>query len=200
MGSQYYEELIGLRVGFAMTGSFCTIREVLLTLEDLTESGANVFPILSESTGQWDTRFIGEEELKCRLTAITGNAPICTVQDAEPIGPKGLLDVVAVVPCTGNTLAKLAHSITDSPVLMAVKSHLRNNRPVVLGISTNDGLMGSAMNLGKLMATKNYYFVPFGQDDPVKKPFSLVADFKKLNETIKEAAYGRQLQPILLRE
>lgn len=199
VGNKYYEELIGLRVGFAMTGSFCTIREVLLTLEDLTESGANVFPILSGSTGKWDTRFIGEEELKCRLTEITGNVPITTVQEAEPIGPKGLLDVMAVVPCTGNTLAKLAHSITDSPVLMAVKSHLRNNRPVVLGISTNDGLMGSAANLGKLLAAKNYYFVPFGQDDPAKKPFSLVADFKKLNETIKEAAMGRQLQPILLR-
>lgn len=199
MENQYYEELIGLRVGFAMTGSFCTVREVLLALEDLTESGANVFPILSGSTAGWDTRFIGEEELKCRLTSITGNAPITTVQEAEPIGPKRLLDVMAVVPCTGNTLAKLAHSITDSPVLMAVKAHLRNNRPVVLGISTNDGLMGSAMNLGKLLAAKNYYFVPFGQDDPVKKPFSLVADFKKLNETIKEAAAGRQLQPILLR-
>lgn len=198
MENKYFEELIGLRVGFAVTGSFCTIREVLFAAESLTESGADVFPILSESTGNWNTRFIGEEELKCRLTEITGHKPICTVQEAEPIGPKKLLDVVAVVPCTGNTIAKLAHSITDSPVLMSVKSHLRNDRPVVLAISTNDGLMGSAVNIGKLLSRKNYYFVPFGQDDYAEKPFSLVADFGMLNETIKEAVQGRQLQPVLL--
>ena len=198
MESKYFEELIGLRVGVAVTGSFCTVREVLRAIETLVESGADVVPILSESTGSMDTRFIGVEELKCRLKEITGNAPLCTVQETEPIGPKKLLDVMVVMPCTGNTVSKLANSIADTPALMAVKSHLRNNRPVVIAVSTNDGLMGSAANIGKLLARKNFYFVPFGQDDCVNKPFSLVADFGKIAETVKEAHKGRQLQPILL--
>ncbi len=198
MESKYYEELIGLRVGVALTGSFCTIREVLRAIETLVESGAEVYPILSENTSSMDTRFITTEELKCRLKEITGNSPITTIQEAEPIGPKKLFDVMVVMPCTGNTAAKISHSVIDSPALMSVKSHLRNNRPVVIAISTNDGLMGSASNIGKLLARKNFYFVPFGQDDYVNKPFSLVADFSRIAETVKEAHAGRQVQPILL--
>lgn len=200
MKEKYFEELIGLKVGVAVTGSFCTIREVLQEIESLVESGADVYPILSFSTGNMDTRFIGAEELKCRLKEITGNNVITTIQEAEPIGPKKLLDVMVVMPCTGNTMAKLANSVVDSPALMAVKSHLRNNRPVVLAVSTNDGLMGSAVNIGKMLARKNIYFVPFGQDDCINKPFSLVADFTKICETVKEAAEGKQLQPLLLKE
>ena len=138
------------------------------------------------------------EELYDNLVRITGHEPICTIKEAEPIGPKKLLDVVVVAPCTGNTIAKLANAITDTPVLMACKSHLRNNRPVVIAVSTNDGLSGNAKNIGTLLGMKNYYFVPFRQDDSVKKPFSLVADFSLVNETIACALDGIQLQPILL--
>ena len=137
-------------------------------------------------------------ELIERSIAISGHEPICTIKDAEPIGPKKLFDAVVIVPCTGNTLAKLANSITDTPVLMAAKSHLRNNRPLILAVSTNDGLSGSAKNIGLLLSMKNYYFVPFGQDDCVRKPFSLVADFSMLGETLSSALEGKQVQPVLL--
>ena len=199
METKYFEELIGLKVGVAVTGSFCTVREVLKAIESLVESGAEVYPVLSNSTATMDTRFIGSDELKCRLKEITGNSPICTIQEAEPIGPKKLFDVMTVMPCTGNTLSKLANSVVDSPVLMAVKSHLRNNRPVVLAVSTNDGLMGSAANLGKLLARKNIFFVPFGQDDYVNKPYSLVANFGMICETVRDAFKGEQIQPLLLK-
>ena len=129
---------------------------------------------------------------------ITGHEPICTIKEAEPIGPKKLLDIVAVVPCTGNTISKLANAITDTPVLMACKSHLRNNRPVVIAVSTNDGLAANAKNIGALLGMKNFFFVPFRQDDSVKKPFSLMADFSLVNETISFALEGKQIQPILL--
>ena len=133
-----------------------------------------------------------------RVIEITGHTPICSIKEAEPIGPKKLLDVMTVVPCTGNTLAKLAGAITDTPVLMACKSHLRNNRPVVIAVSTNDALSGNAKNIGMLLGMKNYYFVPMKQDDPANKPFSVVADFDRLNETVAHATRGTQLQPIFL--
>ena len=138
------------------------------------------------------------EELYDTLVRITGHEPICTIKEAEPIGPKKLLDIVAVVPCTGNTISKLANAITDTPVLMACKSHLRNNRPVVIAVSTNDGLAANAKNIGALLGMKNFFFVPFRQDDNVKKPFSLMADFSLVNETISFALEGKQIQPILL--
>ncbi len=190
--------LEGMRIGFAVTGSFCTHRASLQAMEDLVKRGVDVYPILSYNSSEMSTRFMANTELIERSIAISGHEPICTIKDAEPIGPKKLFDAVAIVPCTGNTLAKLANSITDTPVLMAAKSHLRNNRPLVLAVSTNDGLSGSAKNIGLLLSMKNYYFVPFGQDDCIRKPFSLVADFNLLGETLSSALSGRQLQPVLL--
>lgn len=190
--------LEGLRVGFGITGSFCTHKTILNTLEKLVKNGADVYPIFSENVSKTTTRFMEADELRAKVTEITGHEPICSIKDAEPIGPKKLLDVMTVVPCTGNTLAKLACAITDTPVLMACKSHLRNNRPVVIAVSTNDALSGNAKNIGALLGTKNYYFVPMKQDDPTNKPFSVVADFDKLNETIVYAARGIQMQPIFL--
>ena len=190
--------LEGMRVGFAVTGSFCTHRASLHAMEDLVKQGVDVYPILSYNSSEMSTRFMANTELIERSIAISGHEPICTIKDAEPIGPKKLFDAVVIVPCTGNTLAKLANSITDTPVLMAAKSHLRNNRPLILAVSTNDGLSGSAKNIGLLLSMKNYYFVPFGQDDCVRKPFSLVADFGLLGETLSAALAGKQLQPVLL--
>lgn len=189
-----------IRLGFAMTGSFCTFAAVLTVLESMAQSGDyHITPILSDHAASMDTRFGQAAALRDRLTALTGSPILRTIQDTEPIGPKGLFDVLAVAPCTGNTLAKLAHSIIDTPVAMAVKSHLRRDRPVVLAVSTNDGLAGSAANLGALLTRRHYYFVPFGQDAPEAKPRSLVADMTQLPATIAAALGGRQLQPLLLR-
>ena len=193
-----FECFDGLRVGLAVTGSFCTHRNVAAVADNLVKRGAIVYPILSYSSSETSTRFMTREELYDNLVRITGHEPICTIKEAEPIGPKKLLDVVVVAPCTGNTIAKLANAITDTPVLMACKSHLRNNRPVVIAVSTNDGLSGNAKNIGTLLGMKNYYFVPFRQDDSAKKPFSLVADFSLVNETVACALDGIQIQPILL--
>lgn len=193
-----FECFDGLRVGLAVTGSFCTHRNIAAVADNLVKRGAVVYPILSYSSSETSTRFMTREELYDTLVRITGHEPICTIKEAEPIGPKKLLDVLAVVPCTGNTISKLANAITDTPVLMACKSHLRNNRPVVIAVSTNDGLSANAKNIGALLGMKNYYFVPFRQDDSVKKPFSLLADFSLVNETIALALEGKQIQPILL--
>ncbi len=190
--------LQGLRVGFGITGSYCTHRTILDTMKSLCEMGADVTPIFSDNVSKTSTRFMEAEELRKSVMDITGKEPICTIKDAEPIGPKGLLDVMTVVPCTGNTIAKLAGAITDTPVLMACKSHMRNNRPVILAVSTNDALSGNAKNIGALLGTKNFYFVPMKQDDPFKKPFSVVADFTKLNDTIVSAISGTQIQPIFI--
>lgn len=193
-----FECFDGLRVGLAVTGSFCTHRNIAAVADNLVKRGAIVYPILSYAVSETSTRFMAREELYDTLVKITGHEPICTIKEAEPIGPKKLLDVVIVVPCTGNTISKLANAITDTPVLMACKSHLRNNRPVVIAVSTNDGLSGNAKNIGTLLGMKNYYFVPFRQDDSAKKPFSLVADFSLVNETVACALDGIQIQPILL--
>ena len=187
-----------IRVGFAMCGSFCTHRQVLAQMEKLCGTYASVIPILSENCRRTDTRFGTAEELAAEVRRLTGRAPLDSVAAAEPIGPKALLDVLVIAPCTGNTLAKLANGVTDTAVTMAAKAHLRSGRPVVIAKATNDGLSAAARNMGELLVRKNYYFVPFGQDDPEKKPCSLMADFSRIGETIDAALEGRQHQPILL--
>lgn len=187
------------RVGFALCGSFCTHTRVLKELEKLCGEYETVVPVVSEICQATSTRFGTAREFISRVEGLTGHKAIGSVAEAEPIGPKNLLDVLVIAPCTGNTLGKLAAGITDTAVTMAAKAHLRNNRPVVIGLASNDGLSGAAKNLGELLARKNYFFVPFGQDDPEAKPSSLVADFSRIGETVDAALQGRQLQPILLR-
>ena len=187
------------RVGFAICGSFCTHTETLRTLETLTGIYETVIPIVSEISAVTDTRFGTAQELLEKIKALTGREPLCDIRSVEPVGPRKLLDVLAVIPATGNTIAKLAAGITDTDVTMAVKAHLRNARPVVLAVSSNDGLSAGAKNIGELLARKHYYFVPFGQDNAVGKPTSLVADFSRLPETIDAALRGEQIQPLLLR-
>lgn len=186
-----------MNIGFAICGSFCTFRAIFPVLETLAQQ-YNVIPILSYNTHTIDSRFGTAKEHARIITDICGNVPLCSIADVEPIGPKKLLDALIIAPCTGNTLAKLAHSIADSPVTMAAKSHLRNSRPVLVAVSTNDALAGAAENIGKLLARKNYFFVPFGQDDPMGKPTSLVADFTKIPDTLTFALDGKQMQPVLL--
>ena len=187
------------RVGFALCGSFCTHARVLKELEKLCGEYETVVPVVSEICQATSTRFGTAREFISRVEGLTGHKAIGSVAEAEPIGPKNLLDVLVIAPCTGNTLGKLAAGITDTAVTMAAKAHLRNNSPVVIGLASNDGLSGAAKNLGELLARKNYFFVPFGQDDPEAKPSSLVADFSRIGETVDAALQGRQLQPILLR-
>ena len=186
-----------MTIGFALCGSYCTFAKVFPVMEQLARDH-RVVPIFSDNVQKTGSRFGEPAQFYEKATAITGVEPICTIADAEPIGPKKLLDALVIAPCTGNTLAKLAHSIADTPVTMAAKSHLRNGRPVIVAVSTNDGLAGAAENIGRLLARKHYYFVPFGQDDPKNKPTSLVADFEKIPETVELALKGTQIQPILL--
>ena len=186
-----------MTVGFALTGSFCTFAQVFPVMEQLTDR-YKVVPIFSPLSQAVDCRFGKGEEFMARAEKLCGMAPLTTIGEVEPIGPRKLLDALIIAPCTGNTLAKLAHSIADTPVTMAAKSHLRNGRPVILAVSTNDALAGAAENLGRLLGRRHYYFVPFGQDDPTGKPTSLVADFTKLPATLEAALDGKQLQPILL--
>ena len=186
-----------MTIGFALTGSFCTFDAVLSVLEEL-QNHYDIVPILSQNSSTIDSRFGTAQEHLQRITAICGTLPLTTIAQVEPIGPKKLLDALVIAPCTGNTLAKLSHSIADTPVTMAAKSHLRNGKPVIVAISTNDALAGSAENIGRLLARKNYYFVPFRQDDPQKKPTSIVADFSQIPATVEAALSGKQIQPILL--
>lgn len=186
-----------MKIGFAMCGSFCTYHQVFPVMESLRKH-YDLVPIFSPAAYTIDSRFgTARKHIETALD-ICGTAPLHTIEEVEPIGPKKLLDALIVAPCTGNTLAKLAHSIADTSVTMAVKSHLRNSRPVIIAVSTNDALSGAAENIGKLMGRKNYYFVPFGQDDSANKPTSMVADFSKIPDTIAEAVKGRQIQPILI--
>ncbi|MBU7005567.1 dipicolinate synthase subunit B [Phosphitispora fastidiosa] len=191
-------ELNGVKIGFAVTGSHCTVREVLNQIPRLIESGAEVYPVMSYSVDSIDTRFGKSSEWKELLKEATGHDIIKTIVDAEPIGPNVLFDIMVVAPCTGNTIAKLVNGITDTPVLMAVKAHLRNQRPVVMGISTNDGLGINAKNIGLLLNMKNIYMVPFGQDNPQVKANSLVANMSLVAEAIKSALKGKQLQPVII--
>ena len=186
-----------MNVGFALCGSFCTYQQIFPIMESLAKHH-QVIPIFSFAAGSVNSRFgIAQEHLQ-KAREICNYEPIQTMETAEPIGPKHMLDALIIAPCTGNTLAKLAHSIADTPVTMAAKSHLRNGRPVIVAVSTNDALAGAAENIGRLLARKNYYFVPFGQDDCIGKPTSLVADFSKIPDTLDLALEGRQIQPILL--
>ena len=188
----------GVRIGCAMTGSFCTFRAAFDAWRALRETGAELIPILSFNAGSLDNRFYTAAESRQIFTEICGHEILDSIPAVEPIGPKKLLDLLIVAPCTGNTLAKIAAGITDTPVTLAVKSHLRNARPVLLAISTNDAISGSAQNIGKLLNTRNIYFVPLRQDDPLGKPNSAVARFDLLPERANLALQGRQIQPILL--
>jgi len=185
------------RVGFALCGSFCTHSEVLRELERLTKTYETVIPIVSEITAATDSRFGTARDFLAKVRELTGREAIDCIEKAEPIGPKKLLDVLVIAPATGNTIAKLAAGITDTSVTMAAKAHLRNGRPVVLAVASNDGLSAGAKNIGELLVRKNYFFVPFGQDDPLKKPCSLMADFTQIPDAVEAALEGRQLQPIL---
>lgn len=187
------------RVGFAVCGSFCTHEKVLEALKKLTAGYETVIPIASENAAFTDTRFGTSDDLLEKLEDLTGHDVLCDIPSVEPIGPKGLLDVLVIAPATGNTIAKLAAGITDTTVTMAAKSHLRNGRPVVIAMASNDGLSAGAKNIGELLVRKNYYFVPFGQDNAIQKPSSLMADFDKLPETVDAALRGEQVQPVLLR-
>ena len=184
-------------IGFAMCGSFCTFSQVFPVMELLTRD-YRVTPIFSTAAATIDSRFGTAAEHLAQVADICGVQALKTIPEVEPIGPKKLFDALVVAPCTGNTLAKLAHSIADTPVTMAVKSHLRNGRPVVIAVSTNDALGGAAENIGKLMSRKHYYFVPFRQDDALNKPTSMVADFSRIHEALEAALEGKQLQPMLL--
>ena len=186
-----------MEIGFAMCGSFCTYAAVFPIMEELSRIH-RITPIFSFSSADIDSRFGTSDEHLQRARTICGRSPLQTIEGVEPIGPKKLLDALIVAPCTGNTLAKLAHSIADTPVTMAVKSHLRNGRPVIVAVSTNDALAGAAENIGRLLARKHYYFVPFGQDDAQNKPTSMVADFSKIPQTLEAALEGKQIQPILI--
>jgi dipicolinate synthase subunit B len=190
--------LEGIRVGFALTGSHCCLEAVIPQLRNLINEGADIFPIISQAIDTTDTRYGSSDKWKKQLKDITGRDAMTTMVETEPIGPQKLLDVLVVAPCTGNTLAKLANGITDTAVLFSVKAHLRNQLPVVLAISTNDGLSMNAKNIGLLLNIKNLYMVPFGQDNPVDKPNSLMAKWELIPETILSALKGKQYQPILV--
>lgn len=185
-----------MTIGFAVCGSFCTYSEIFPVMESLVKQHT-VIPIFSGASASVNSRFGDAFDFLNKAETICGTKPLTTLAEVEPIGPKKLLDILLIAPCTGNTLAKLASSIADTPVTMAAKSQLRNARPVVLAISTNDALAGAAENIGKLLGRKNYFFVPFRQDDPEKKPTSAIADFSLIPKTLEQAASGVQIQPIL---
>ena len=188
----------GKRIGFVMTGSFCTFRKTIDELKKIVKLGAKVIPIMSENSYTMDTKFGKAEDFINEVEEITGAKILHTIQEVEPIGPKDMLDILVVAPATGNTMAKLANDIIDNSATMAVKSHLRRERPVVVAISTNNGLSGAGENIGKLFNRKHYYFVPFKQDNPITKPRSIVFDPSYLIKTIEYALDNEQIQPILL--
>lgn len=186
-----------LKIGFALTGSFCTFSSVIPQVEKIVASGIEVVPIMSEKAYSTDTRFGTSAEFVSKLERITGNKVLHLQTEVEPIGPKKMIDALVIAPCSGTTAAKIANAISDTAVSLAAKSTLRNSFPVIIAISTNDGLAASAKNIGLLLNTRGIYFVPYRQDDPEKKPRSLVADMDKILPTISSAMAGRQLQPIL---
>ena len=186
-----------MNIGFALCGSFCTYSAVFPVMEELAREH-HVIPIFSFAASSIDSRFGTAAAHWDHIRNICGCEPLATVEEVEPIGPKKLLDALVIAPCTGNTLAKLAHSIADGPVTMAAKSHLRNGRQVLVAVSTNDALAGAAENIGRLLARKHYYFVPFGQDDPFKKPTSMVADFEQIPQALEFALSNQQMQPLII--
>ena len=189
---------MSLTAGFALCGSFCTIDRVLGVMERMTRSGWKLIPIISNPIGCEDTRFGAAEDTLSRIEHICGTPALRTLQEVEPIGPKQMMDVLIIAPCTGSTLARLANGLSDTPVTLAAKSQLRIERPVVLAVSTNDALAGSAPNIAQLLLRKNYYFVPMRQDAPHTKPRSLVAVMENIPETAEAAVKGQQIQPILM--
>lgn len=191
------DDFKGIKIGIAFTGSFCTYEKIFTALEELKKTGASLLPVFSLNASQLNSRFGTSSSFLERARELTGKEPITTIPGAEPIGPKGLMDILVIAPCTGNTLSKLANGISDTPVLMAAKSHLRNNRPLVLSLSTNDALGMNLKNIGILLNTKNIYFVPFGQDDYRAKPNSMTAFTELLPETIDCALSGKQIQPVI---
>jgi dipicolinate synthase subunit B len=191
-------DLSGLKLGFCLCGSFCTFAKAMNTMGTLHDMGVDIQPIFSGNSQNIDTRFGKAEDFIKRAEDVCGKKIIGSIYDAEPIGPQNKLDAMLIAPATSNTLGKLSNGINDTVVTMAVKAHLRNNKPVVVAISTNDALGVSLKNIGTLMVRKNYFFVPFGQDNPKGKPLSMIADFEKIPLTIAEAIEGRQIQPILV--
>lgn len=189
--------LTGKHVGVALTGSFCTYEKVFRELQKLVDAGANVQTIFSDAAQTIDSRFGKAEDFMKKAEAITGNKPLLTISEAEPIGPGSLLDILVLFPCTGNTIAKLANGITDTPVLMAAKAHLRNNKPLLISISTNDALGMNMKNIGLLLNAKNVYFIPFGQDNHRTKPNSMIAHTELLIPSLEAALEGRQYQPVI---
>ena len=191
-------EVTGKRIGFVLTGSFCTFSKVLPKMKELIKKGAEIIPIMSFNSYNLDTKFGKAKDFIDEIEEITGKEIIHTIQNAEPIGPKKMTDIMVIAPCSGNTMAKLACDIIDTPATMSAKSHLRNNKPLVIAPSTNNGLSGNAESIGKLLNRKNYYFVPFKQDNPITKPRSIVFDAEYIIKTIEYALEGEQISPILL--
>ena len=189
--------LKGKKIGLGITGSFCNYSKLPDIIEKMKSEGAEILPILTSSTQTYDTRFNNAEEFIEEIEKLAGNKSIKNIVEAEPIGPNNMIDVMLILPCTGNTLAKLTYGITDNAVLMATKSHLRNNKPVVIALSTNDALGMNAKNIGTLINTKNFYFVPFSQDAPETKPNSLAFNKEKVVETLEKALDEKQIQPII---
>ena len=187
-----------MNIGLCITGSFCTYNRIKQTIKELTEKGHNVLPIVSSAVLSMDTRFGKAQDFISDFEALTGHKVVSTIVAAEPLGPQGAIDVLVIAPCTGNTLSKIANGISDDAVTMSAKAHMRNYKPLVIAISTNDALGLNMKNIATLMNAKNVYFVPFSQDDPVKKPKSLISNLDMLEDTIEQAMLGKQLQPVLL--
>ena len=192
------KNLDGLNLGVALCGSFCTFSKTIVLIEELVNKGLNVFPIMSFNAYNTCTRFGKPEDIINKIETLTGKTIIHTIVDAEPLGPKGILDAILVAPCTGNTLAKMTYGITDTPVLLAAKSLMRNGKPIIIALATNDGIGGNLKNIGYMINKKDIYFVPLGQDDTVKKPYSLVADFSRTISTIEFALNDQQIQPVFI--
>ena len=190
-------KLSGKNIGVAMTGSFCTYDKIMLEIQRMVKEKANIYTIFSYHSQSIDTRFGKASEFLDKIESITGNKPILTIEEAEPFGPKNLLDILIIAPCTGNTIAKLNNGITDTPALMAAKGHLRNNKPLVISVSTNDALGINFKNIGTLFNLKNIFFVPFGQDNYEGKPNSLIARTEVIIPTLEMALDGKQIQPVL---
>lgn len=196
-GGNVYLDVKDKKIGYVLTGSFCTFSKTIPKMKELIDKGADIIPIMSYNSYKMDTKFGKAQDFINKIETITGKKIIHTIQGAEPIGPKALTDIMIVAPCSGNTMAKLACDIIDTPATMAAKSHLRNNRPLVIAVSTNNGLGSNAENIGKLLYRRNYYFVPFKQDNPITKPRSIVADFNMIIKTIEFALDEEQISPII---
>ena len=187
-----------LNLGVALCGSFCTFAKTIALIEELVNTGINVFPIMSFNAYNTSTRFGDQADIIHQIESLTHKSIIHTIVDAEPLGPKGILDAILIAPCTGNTLAKMTYGITDTPVLLAAKSLMRNGKPIIIALATNDGIGANLKNIGHMMNKKDVYFVPLGQDDTIKKPYSLVADFSKVLLTVELALDHKQIQPFFI--